>query len=193
MSGFVRTASRTAVVVFAIAVTAAGLIAGVGLLDNEGKADVAVVFGTMVTPRGRPSAWLSARLDKAVELYERRQFRTIIVSGGIGPQGFDEAQVMKAYLLSKGVPRAAILADSKGVNTMATARNTAAVMRKHGFKTVFLISQFFHIARAKLAFRECGVAASFNAHADRYFLRDIYSLGRDTAGYVDYLLFENCR
>jgi vancomycin permeability regulator SanA len=194
VSKFLRIASKTAAwLVIGISLLAASYVTLSGLIDHDGKADVSVVFGTMVTPSGKPSAWLTARLNKAVELYDHGEFRSIIVSGGIGEQGFDEAQVMKAYLVAKGIPQSAIVTDSKGANTMATARNTAAIMRAHNFKSVMLISQFFHIARAKLAFQKCGVSTTLNAHADRYFLRDVYSLARDTVGYVDYLLFETCR
>ena len=44
-----------------------------------------------------------------------------------GVEGFDEAKVMAAYLIERGVPSGSIVVDSAGVNTMATGRNVAAI------------------------------------------------------------------
>src|ERR1044071_5996210 len=82
-----------------------------GLRDDIHTADVAVVLGNTVETDGRPSARLRARLDKAVELYRGGLFRHVIVSGGVGVEGFNEAEVMKSYLISQGVPEGSIVAD----------------------------------------------------------------------------------
>ena len=45
-----------------------------GMSQPQRTADVAVVLGTTVHPRGTVTPWLEARLQRAVELY--RQYQT---------------------------------------------------------------------------------------------------------------------
>src|ERR671921_2010191 len=69
---------------------AAALIVADGLTDDIHAADVAIVPGNTVEKDGRPSARLRARLDQTVALYRQGLFRDVIVSGGVGVEGFDE-------------------------------------------------------------------------------------------------------
>jgi len=164
-----------------------------GLRDRIGKADVGVVLGNKVETNGMPSARLAARLDKAVELYRRREFPVVIVSGGRGREGYDEGIVMRDYLIGKGVPAASIIVDLHGDTTMRTAENGAAIMRTRGYRSAFLISQYFHISRTRLAFSRCGIDATYNAHARYFEARDLLAIPRDAIGYVSYLVFARCR
>src|SRR5262245_47660290 len=61
----------------------------VGLHEEIGKADVALVLGSKVELDGTPSARLRARLDRTLELYRAGNFPKIITSGGLGKEGFD--------------------------------------------------------------------------------------------------------
>src|SRR5215207_9219905 len=74
-----------------------------GLTDEIERADAAVVLGNTVERDGQPSERLKARLEKAVELYEKNLVGVIIVSGGFGAEGFEEADVMRDYLVSKNI------------------------------------------------------------------------------------------
>jgi vancomycin permeability regulator SanA len=166
----------------------AALIVADGLRDDIHPADVAVVLGNTVESDGRPSARLRARLDKAVELYRGGLFRHVIVSGGIGVEGFNEAEVMKRYLISQGVPGGRIIADGEGVTTSLTARNAARVMKEQGWQSALVISQYFHIPRTRLAVESYGVSPVYSAHADYFELRDVYSIAREVIGYGAYLM-----
>ena len=182
-----------AVVLFAAALPAAfacgaALIAYDGLHDRLGKADVGVVLGNKVEPNGEPSLDLATRLDEAGDLYRQGYFPILIVSGGVGPGAYDEPGAMRAYLVRQGVPAAAIVLDRTGINTRATAVNTAAWMRAHRASRVLVISQFYHIARSRLAFERCDVRTIYTAHGRRFSTRDVWGLGRDTAGYLVYWL-----
>lgn len=155
--------------------------------DEIQKADVAVVLGNAVNRDGLPSHRLAARLDTAVKLYHDGMFDHVIVSGGIGRYGFDEAAVMKNYLVKQGVPPEKIIADSLGVTTAATARNTAVIAREHRWSSVLVISQYFHIPRSRLALSRAGLDRVYSAHAHYFELRDIYSTLREVIGYGAYL------
>lgn len=164
------------------------LIVADGLRDDIHTADVAIVLGNTVDRDGRPSARLRARLDKAVELYHGGLFQHVIVSGGVGVEGFNEAEVMKGYLISQGVPAGHIIADGEGLTTSLTARNAAQVMREQGWRSALVISQYFHISRTRLAVESYGVRPVYSAHADYFELRDVYSIAREVVGYGAYLM-----
>ena len=106
-----------------------GVVVG-GLHDDVQASDVGVVLGSKAMSDGTPSDRLRARLDKAAELYRQGMFKGVIVSGGTGDEGFNEAIVMATYLADRqSIPRTAILLDEHGNTTEATALNSVAIMK----------------------------------------------------------------
>lgn len=167
---------------------AGGAITLSGLRDYGGSSDLAVVPGNTVTPDGRPSPRLQGRLDAALRLYRAWRCKAILVSGGIGKEGYDEALVMKAYLVAQGVAPLAIYTDSHGINTFETARYTAALLQREHLREPLLVSQFYHLPRFHLAMKRHGVQTGGQAHSQVYELRDLYSLFREVIGYPAYLV-----
>mgnify|MGYP002087224465 FL=1 len=135
-----------------------------------------------------PSPRLQARLDKAVELYQKGLFPNIIVSGGVGVEGFDEAVVMREYLVNRNIPENRIHLDSEGRTTNLTAKNTAQIMKRNNWQSALIVSQYFHISRTRMAFINYGISPVFSAHANYFELRDLYSIVREVFGYFSYLL-----
>lgn len=184
-SNFLITAVAAGLAIFTLILT---YILQEGLADEIESADLAVVLGTRVLPDGRPSPMLKARLDKALELYQKGFFPQLIVSGGVGVEGFDEAEVMKKYLIKKGVPASAVFADSTGANTYKTAETAAQIAKDQGCKRVMVVTQHFHITRSKLALRRFGLSPVYGAHAAYFGLRDLYSTIREVPALIYYLL-----
>jgi vancomycin permeability regulator SanA len=156
--------------------------------DNLGNADVALVLGNKVNSDGSPSPRLKARLDTAVDLFQKGYFPRVIVSGGTGIEGVPEGTAMKNYLVSAGIPESAILVDDQGIDTQASAENAASILRAGQMKSVFVITQYFHIPRSKLALSKLGVSRTFNAHPHYFEARDIYSTVRELPAYLKYLI-----
>ena len=161
-----------------------------GLVDNLGQCDVGIVLGNKVEQDGTPSKRLQSRLDKAAELYNDNYFNSIIVSGGIGKEGFDEAKVMKEYLVKAGIPADVIIEDNKGIDTYMTAKNAKYIMESNNFQSAMVISQYFHITRTTLAMQKVGINQVYSAHGRLFELRDLYSLTREFFGYYAYLLLK---
>ena len=166
----------------------AGLIVADGLTDDIRHSDVAVVLGSKVNPDGTPSPRLAARLGRALELYRGGWTPRILVSGGTGVEGVPEGTAMKRWLVARGVPDAAVIVDDQGVDTRATARNAADLMRAHDLRTAIVVSQYFHIPRTKLAFAQEGLPGVGSAHPDYFEARDLYSLAREIPGYARHLI-----
>ncbi|MCP4111882.1 MAG: YdcF family protein [Desulfobacteraceae bacterium] len=159
-----------------------------GHWDNYEKSDIGVVLGNKVNSDGTLSPRLKGRLDKALELYKNQVFDKIIVSGGIGIEGADEAAAMKKYLITKGVPEKSVIRDSKGVNTYSTAKYVRNYMQNNHCKDVVIISQYHHISRIRLAFHRFGIKKVTSAHADYYEWRDPLTILRELAAYCYYLI-----
>lgn len=159
-----------------------------GLTDTAREAHIAVVLGNEVKPDGSLSNRLKARLDKALDLYREGYCAEILVSGGLNREGRNEADVMRDYLAKQGVPVEWVHADGQGNNTWMTARNAAQLMRRRNLDSVIVVSQFFHLTRAALAFRQAGVAPVYTAHAEYFELRDVYSVAREVPALASYAL-----
>jgi vancomycin permeability regulator SanA len=159
-----------------------------GLVARARTADVAIVFGNTVDPQGRPSPRLAARLSAARDLYRAGYVRGVIVSGSTGKEGVDEATAMEVYLLQAGLPPEALAIDTRGVTTEATCRNAPLLMQARGWRTADLVTQYFHIVRARSACRRAGVTV-VGAVAPRFYeARDIYSLFREVVAVPVYLV-----
>lgn len=187
MNTLVRWGLYTAVAGALIFGLGAGLIVADGLTDETPPSDVAVVLGSKVNPDGTVSPRLAARLGRALELHRAGTVPVILVSGGTGKEGVPEGTAMKAWLVARGVPGGAVIVDDAGVDTGATARNAAAIMQARGYDSAIVVSQYFHIARTKLAFRKQGLAVG-GAHPAYFEVRDLYSIAREVPGYASYLL-----
>jgi uncharacterized SAM-binding protein YcdF (DUF218 family) len=168
-----------------VLVTAAAIVFD-GLNDEVQKSDMIVILGNRVEPDGNPSARLKSRLDKGIELYQQNTSPLILVSGGIGIEGFDESIVMKDYLIKHGIPNENIIPDGKGIDSFNTARNSKIIMDQKNISTVLVVSNYYHISRTRLALNKFGAKKVYSAHANYFELRDIYSIAREVVGYYYY-------
>lgn len=173
------TIRRAAIGAMATLAAAALFVVVAGMSEDVRPRDAAVILGSKVELTGQPSARLAARLERGAALWTSGAARVIIVSGGVGKEGYDEGLVMRDYLIGRGVPSASILVDSAGVDTEATALNCARLMRQHGLRSVTVVSQYFHVPRTRLALRAHGIANPGSAYARFFELRDLYSIARE--------------
>ncbi|PJJ60642.1 YdcF family protein [Hymenobacter chitinivorans] len=160
-----------------------GFVVTDGLTDTGERADVAVVLGNTVNPDGSLSERLRQRLDCGLRLYQTGRVRRLLVSGGLGKEGFYEGSKMREYLRQQGVPDSLIVVDNKGNTTELTVRNTLHLQDSLGFRSLIAVSQYYHLSRTKMLFRKAGFPR-ISSVSPRYFeLRDLYSLGREFVGY----------
>lgn len=162
------------------------VLALAGLRDRPGRGRLIVVPGNTVLADGSPSPRLRARLEAALVLYRDGSAPAVFVSGGIGREGFNEAAVMAAWLVERGVPPEAIVQDPYGIDTAATARNAAAWLRDHGGGSALVATQYFHVPRTVLALEREGVRVAGHVHPAFVEARDLYAVPREVAAYAAY-------
>lgn len=113
-------------------------------VPNTKKADCIIVLGAGVNG-STPSLALSKRLDKAVEVYGMGHTNKIIVSGDHGRKSYDEVNVMRDYLMERGVPRENIFMDHAGFSTYETMYRARDVFE---VRSAIVVTQRLHLRRA---------------------------------------------
>jgi vancomycin permeability regulator SanA len=131
-----------------------------GATDYRRPADAAVILGARVYASGRPSPLLWDRLRTGIELYREGLVPRLVMSGGDGSDGFNEARVMARVAIDAGVPAGAVLVDPAGNTTELTVRNSLALLAEAGVAPdapLIVVSQPYHLPRVQLAFSDAGV------------------------------------
>lgn len=125
--------------------------------DESQKSDLIIVMGA-AEYRGRPSPVLRARLDHAVVLWKQKKAPYILTTGGAGGDPtFTEAEVGRSYLMDRGIPATAILTETGGSTTMQSISAAAEIMSRMEFKSCILVSDGYHIFRAKRMLQYRGI------------------------------------
>lgn len=128
-----------------------------GTTDYRRPADAAIVLGAQVHADGTLSTALSERMDTAISLYRQGYVPRLIVSGGTGTEGVNEAEAMRDYAVAAGVPADAVTVDSNGNSTEATVNDTVAILHDLGADDAIVTSSFYHMPRIKMMYLGAGV------------------------------------
>ena len=111
------------------------------------RADVILVLGAGVRPDGSPSNMLEDRLLTALQLYELGVSDKILVSGDHGTKYYDEVNVMKSYLMGKGIPSERIFMDHAGFSTYDSVYRAKEIF---GAKSAVIVTQEYHSYRTMM-------------------------------------------
>jgi uncharacterized SAM-binding protein YcdF (DUF218 family) len=154
--------------------------------DEAQPADVILVLGA-AEYRGRPSPVLRARLDHALDLYNRRLAPRIMTTGGAGGDPvFTEGEVGRSYLIGHGVPSEAIVVEKEGESTVQSTAMAGEIMRRMGLKSVIVVSDGYHIFRVKkiLQFRGLSVYGSPRKERNPAALHEQWNYLKQAIGYL---------
>ena len=121
-----------------------------GTHDGARPADAIVVLGA-AQYMGRPSPVLKARLDHALELWQRGMAPHLILTGGMGTgDTTSEAAVGRVYMLRRGVPDSALLLENEGRSTAESLGGVARLVSARHLGEVILVSDPFHMLRLQI-------------------------------------------
>jgi uncharacterized SAM-binding protein YcdF (DUF218 family) len=122
-----------------------------------GKADVIVIFGA-AEYAGHPSPVYKARLDHGFALFQKGMAPVVITTGGSAQDpDFSEGGVGRDYLLRRGVPEQALIAETQGSDTAQSAARVANIMRTNGMHSCIAVSDAFHVFRIRALLEHEGV------------------------------------
>ena len=144
-----------------VTVFALWLISAVSVLvwssrDEARPAQAIVVLGA-AQYAGKPSPVLRARLDHALDLWNRHLASLLILTGGTGSgDTTSEAAVGRKYAKKHGVPDSAILVENEGRTTSESMRAVAGMLEVRGLQSALLVSDPFHMLRLRILARRFG-------------------------------------
>jgi uncharacterized SAM-binding protein YcdF (DUF218 family) len=124
--------------------------------DEARPAQAIVVLGA-AQYAGKPSPVLRARLDHALDLWNRHLATLLILTGGTGAgDTTSEAAVGRTYARKRGVPDSAILVENEGRTTSESMRAVAGMLEVRGLQTALLVSDPFHMLRLRILAKRFG-------------------------------------
>ncbi len=155
------------------------------------NSDAAVVLGASVWGKHKPSPILRGRLEAAINLFNARQTKKIVVTGGTKRFDTIESEVQAWYLKERGIPDSVIIAEH---NTFCTCEQAEYIKRvlidSLGMKNIVVVTDDWHLPRALLMCRWEGAGVFGIASGYRMFLsNEIYSRLRESAAIQVFLLF----
>jgi uncharacterized SAM-binding protein YcdF (DUF218 family) len=152
--------------------------------DTKKKSDAILVLGARSYIGGTYNPCLKTRVDHAAALYKEGYAPKIIVSGGNDHEdNANEAETMRKIAMEQGVPKQDILLEKAASSTYENIRLSQPIMKSNKLRSVILVTEPFHIARASLVTQKQGVQHSIspamkspcwqpNKYLSKYFLKE---------------------
>lgn len=144
----------------AVCVVLAGLVHLAGIVDGSREVDVIIVLGAALSRDGTPYKALTRRAEHAAAVWSRGTAPAIICTGGFGAEvrvRRSEADGCREVLMRHGVPPSAIVLEETSRTTEENALCARAVMDRHGWRTAVVVSDSYHVLRARYLFRRAGM------------------------------------
>jgi uncharacterized SAM-binding protein YcdF (DUF218 family) len=124
-----------------------------GAVDRARPADVIIVLGG-------GDIGTTRRTLHAAALYRQGYAPFVLCTGDIiGDEPVSEAERCAQVAHQQGIPAAAIVKDEISRSTEENAIRSAAIMQAHGWQDAVLVSDNYHLWRAKWLFSETGITA----------------------------------
>ena len=131
----------------------------------------------------KPSPMLEDRLLEGINLYQNNISDKIIVSGDHGRKEHDEVNIMKNYLIEKGIPSENIFMDHAGFSTYESIYRAKEIFQA---KKMVIVTQKYHLYRAlyiakKLEIESYGVGSDPRQYvgATNRKIREIFARDKD--------------
>jgi uncharacterized SAM-binding protein YcdF (DUF218 family) len=179
--------------VVAIPVAVAGRVWYVARQDDRAPSDVILVLGTTQYD-GRPSSIFIARLEHALVLHESGVAPVVMTVGGSRPgDRFTEARAAADYLIAGGLSTGEIMAVGEGSDTLRSIQAAARVMARHDWSSAVLVTDPWHMLRARSMARDAGIEAvgSPTRQGPAVYSRQtqLRYIARETAALLSYEVF----
>lgn len=117
------------------------------LIDNkeiDNDFDCILVLGAGIR-NNYPSPMLEDRLLASVKLYQDGVAKKIIVSGDHQYKNYDEVNVMKNYLIEKGIPSEDIFMDHAGLSSYDSMYRAKKIFKAN---KIMVVTQKYHLYRS---------------------------------------------
>ena len=153
--------------------------------DPETPAAAVIVLGAGVHGE-TPSLSLRSRLSAAADYLKDHPRVPAVLSGGKGAgEDISEAEAMRRELVAQGIGEERLWLEDRSANTLENFRFSREILRQHGVDsaaTVAVVTNDFHLFRAKLIARRIGMAEPVGIPAElpwwlagNYYVREAFA------------------
>ncbi|HET8823971.1 MAG TPA: YdcF family protein [Terriglobales bacterium] len=150
-------------------------------------ADAIIVFGAAEYD-GRPSPVFKARLDHAYDLFRKGLAPIVITTGGAAADpNYSEGGVGHDYLMRRGIPEMALIAETQASDTSESAQRVAVIMRANRMKNCIAVSDAYHVFRIRKMLEHEGLQVYVAPRADsrpKSFWQRGTAILRESASYL---------
>lgn len=124
---------------------------------KNAQGEVAIVLGAAAWG-SKPSPVFRERINHALTLYQTHQVQKLLFTGGTPKAGFDtEAEVARRFAIKQGVNQEDILFETQSKDTYQNLVNARSLMRAHQLNQAVLVSDPYHMARARAMALDLGM------------------------------------
>lgn len=117
--------------------------------EEPGAADAILVLGRQLDG-DRLTPVFEARLARAVSLWREGLAPRIFVAGGTTASASrSEAEAGREWLLARGLPGTVVHLEDRSQHTLENLFNVRSRLRAEGWRTLLVVSDPLHLARAK--------------------------------------------
>ena len=134
--------------------------------SNLSDVDCIIILGAGIWG-DKPSPMLEDRLQEGIKLYQNNVSDKIIMSGDNGKKEYDEVNIMKNYVVERGIPSENIFMDHAGFSTYESIYRAKEIFQA---KKIVIVTQKYHLYRALYIANRLGIEA--------------YGVGSDPRQYV---------
>ena len=135
--------------------------------------DYVIIHGSGLLDGSRVPKLLQDRLDKAIEVYQKDPTPpTLIPSGGQGEdESIPEAEAMRQYLISKGIPERDIIPETDSRTTQENIEFSKKILdQMDDRKYTALVTSNYHVYRALRYCKKAGLKCTgIGSHVALYF------------------------
>ena len=163
-------------------------------IPQPGSYGAMIVLGSRVNMDGTPSINLTFRLEAALASWQETPCLIICC----GAQGADEpapeGDVMRDWLIARGVPADQVLSETASFNTAQSIRNAAAMLEERGITGALMLTSAYHVPRAMALAEDEGLSATgVGSPCKNDIVNWTRNHGRETLSWVKYLLVKYLR
>jgi uncharacterized SAM-binding protein YcdF (DUF218 family) len=151
------------------------------------RSDAIIVFGA-AEYAGRPSPVYRARLDHANDLFRQGLATVVITTGGAAADpNYSEGGVGHDYLMHRGIPESALIAETQASDTAESAERVAVIMRTNRMKSCIAVSDAYHVFRIRKMLQHEGFEVYLSPRPDswpRSVLQRAIAITKESASYL---------
>jgi uncharacterized SAM-binding protein YcdF (DUF218 family) len=118
--------------------------------NKNKKCDAIVILGHPALKDGTPSPILRERINRDIELYNKKISSKIICTGSAVKNKFIEAETIKKALIEAGISNEEIICENKSRSTWENIKYLKEIMKKEKLDEVVIVTNPAHVRRASI-------------------------------------------